>query len=104
MRTLQDRRLRGDLIETFKILTGQSDVKYQTWFKLAKDQVGTVDTRAKTGHLNLVKPDQARNEPRKNFFSQRVVPHWNQLPNDVKQAKNTNEFKNAYDAHTGYKK
>ena len=104
MRTLEDRRLRGDLIETFKILTGQSDVKYQTWFKLAKDQEGSVDTRARTGYLNLVKPSQAKSDVRKNFFSQRVVPYWNQLPNHVKQAKKTNEFKNAYDEHTGYQK
>jgi ribonuclease P/MRP protein subunit RPP40 len=48
MRTLEDRRLRGDLIETYKILTGKSDVKYQTWFQLAKNEVGTVSTRAET--------------------------------------------------------
>ena len=104
MRTLEDRRVRGDLIETFKILTGQNDVKYQTWFKLAKDQEGSVETRAKTGYLNLVQPIQAKTEVRRNFFSQRVVPIWNKLPNHIKQVKKTNEFKNAYDEHTGFKK
>ena len=59
--------MRGDLIETFKILTGQSDVKYQTWFKLARDQEVSVDTRARTSHLNLVQPVQAKSEVRKNF-------------------------------------
>ena len=48
MRTLCDRRLRGDMIETYKILTGKSDVEYNTWFRLAKDQVGTVATRLAT--------------------------------------------------------
>ena len=101
MRTLEDRRLRGDLIEAFKILTGQSDVRYETWFNLARDQVGSATTRAMTGHLNLVLPPQA-GELRRNFFSHRVVPHWNQLPDQVKKAQKTNEFKNLYDNHTGY--
>ena len=60
MRTLEDRRLRGNLIETYKILSGKSDVRYQTWFQLAKDEVGTVATRAKTGHLNLSRPLQLK--------------------------------------------
>ena len=104
MRTLGDRRMRGDLIETYKILTGKSDVKYQTWFQLARDEVGTVDTRAKTGHLNLSRPPNATSDVRKNFFSQRVVPHWNQLPDHVKMVQKTNDFKNAYDRHIGYER
>ena len=102
MRTLEDRRLRGDTIETFKILEGHSDVKYQSWFSLARDQTGVASTRAKTGHLNLVMPPPARSELRRNFFSYRVVPHWNQLPDHVKQAQNTKQFKILYDEHTGY--
>ena len=102
MRTLEDRRLRGDAIETFKILEGHSDVKYQSWFSLARDQVGVASTRAKTGHLNLVMPPPARSELRRNFFSYRVVPHWNQLPDHVKLAQNTKQFKILYDEHTGY--
>ena len=102
LRTLEDRRLRGDLIEAYKILTGKSDVQYQTWFQLAKDEVGTVGTRAKTGHLNLSQPPKASSDVRKNFFSHRVVSHWNQLPDHVKLVQKTNDFKNAYDSHTGY--
>ena len=80
IRTLEDRRLRGDLIEAYKILTVKSDVKYQTWFQLAKDEVGTVGTRAKTGYLNLSKPPSASSDVRRNFFSHRVVSNWKQLP------------------------
>ena len=104
MRTLCDRRLRGDLIETYKILTGKSDVRYTTWFKLAKDQVGTVATRHQTGYLNLVIPPNAKSEVRRNFFSHRVVPFWNQLPNHVKMVEKTNDFKNEYDRFTGFDK
>ena len=73
MRTLEDRRLRGDLIETYKILSGKSDVRYQTWFQLAKDEVGTVDTRAKTGHINLSRPPHATSEE-KLFLSESCAP------------------------------
>ena len=104
MRTLEDRRLRGDTIETFKILEGHSDVKYQSWFSLARDQIAVASTRPghQTGHLNLVMPPPARSELRRNFFSYRVVPHWNQLPDHVKLAQNTKQFKILYDEHTGY--
>ncbi len=33
--TLRDRRMRGDVIEVFKILKGFSKVNDKTWFKLS---------------------------------------------------------------------
>ena len=36
MRKLEDRRVRGDLIETFKILTGKSKVDLKTWFNITE--------------------------------------------------------------------
>ena len=102
MRTLEERRLRGDLIEAYKILTGKSDVDPKTWFSLISDTDPAIRTRATTGYLNLVQPPTAKSDVRKNFFSHRVVPHWNQLPDHVKQAQKTNDFKNALDQHFGY--
>ena len=102
MRTLEDRRLRGDAIETYNILTGHNDVMYQSWFRLAREQIGAASTRAMTGHLNLVMPPPAKSELRRNFFSYRAVPHWNQLPDHVKSAQNIQQFKILYDEHTGY--
>ena len=52
MRTLEERRLRGDLIKAYKILSGS----IQTWFNLAQDKESAVRTRATTGPLNLVQP------------------------------------------------
>ena len=37
MRTLEERRLRGDLIETYKIFTVKNYVDPKTWFSLASD-------------------------------------------------------------------
>ena len=102
MSNLQDRRVRGDMIETFKILTGKSQVDYTTWFNLASTNDGTVNTRFTTGNLNLALPPAPKLEIRRNFFSHRVVPVWNQLPDSIRQAQTTNQFKSAYDNHLGY--
>ena len=103
LRSLEDRRLRGDLIETFKILTGKSDVNYQSWFRLTRDQVGLANTRANTGYLTLVHPSPANTEVRRNYFFQRLITKWNQLPNHKKICQKTDEFKDAYVRHTGCK-
>ena len=102
MRTLEERRVRGDLIETYKILTGKSNVDPQTWFSFASDTDANIKTRATTGYLNLVQPSNAKTDVRKNFFSHRVVPHWNQLPDHVKMAQKTDCFKSALDRFNGY--
>ena len=93
IRTLEERRLRGDLIETYKILTGKSDVDPKTWFSPVSETDPAMRTRAMTGYLNLVQPTSGKTDIRKNFFSQRVVSHWNQLPEHVKKADKTNRFK-----------
>ena len=104
MRTLEDRRIRGDLIETFKIITGKSNVVPETWFTFASSNTTdeAVRTRATTGYFNLVQPPIPKTEIRKNFFSYRVVDHWNRLPDQVKMSQKTNDFKNALDRHCGY--
>jgi hypothetical protein len=38
-------------------------------------------------------------EVRRNFFSNRVVDSWNQVPIDVKNARNVGMFKRLYRAH-----
>ena len=96
--TLQDRRERGDVIKTYKILTGKVDVQPDTWFKPLMNREGAASTRATCGHLNLDRRE-ANSEMRKNQFSVRVVPKWNDLPNQVKQQTTLNGFKNAYDDH-----
>ena len=50
--------------------------------------------------LNLVVPSVPNSDLRKFFFSQRVVNHWNALPNHVKYASSVNDFKNKLDAHS----
>ena len=102
LRSLEERRVRGDLIETYKILSGKSQVNHNTWFNLANENDWTANTRFKAGYLNLSLPTAPQSEIRRNLFSHCVVPIWNQLPDFIKQAETTNQFKNIYDKHSGY--
>ena len=94
--TLQARRERGDMVETYKIITGKVAVQPSTWFSQLTSREGAASTRATCGHLNLARRE-ATSEIRKNQFAVRVVPRWNALPDQVKSQETLNNFKNAYD-------
>ena len=90
------------MIEVYKILTGKSLVRPDTWFTFVMEKDGAVNTRASTAYLNLLLPPVPNTELRNNFFSHRVIPTWNALPVAVKMAQTTDSFKSLYDSHTGY--
>ena len=102
---LSERRLRGDMIQTFKIVNQVDDLPISTFFEMAGERH---DHRTRNAVIigpsdkvecnkNLVKKN-VKLDIRKNFFSQRVVEHWNLLPNNVQNATSVNNFKNLYDA------
>ena len=96
--TLVERRERGDMIQMFRSLGGQDSVGYKSFFTLESEAQRTgPSTRAGSGHLNVVPPARAKTEQRRNFWSQRSVPTWNSLSDQVKMATNVNMFKNRYD-------
>ena len=80
--TLLERRMRGDLIETFRILNGFTDYGHQ-WFNVSE----------RTGKL-ILKNNAHHN---RNFFANRVVKYYNKLPNSIKQSSSVNMFKNNLD-------
>ena len=55
-------------------------------------------TRSAADPLNL-KPQAARLEIRRNFFSNRVVEEWNLVPKGIKNARSVQSFKRAYKNH-----
>jgi hypothetical protein len=74
---LDVRRLRLDLILTFKILFGLTSLNPDQFFQLAPS---TVSTR---GHgYKLYMPNVCTNI-RKHFFCSRVLQSWNNLPSDI---------------------
>ena len=99
MTTLEARRVTGDLIQMYRIMSEKDDVRPSIWFHTMADFRGTgVGTRQARGLYN-VHPQETQGQVRKNFFSQRVVAPWNALPDQVKQATSVNMFKNSLDDH-----
>ena len=92
--TLEDRRVRGDMIELCKLIHGLTDIDYSQCFQLIPP--GPYSTRGH--HLKLVRP-HVRTERRKHFFSVRVVRSWNDLPTEVTNSPNLDVFKSNYDKY-----
>ena len=96
LQSLEDRRTRFDMLQTFKILKRIDNVNPDTWFTTMG--TGRRVTRLSANPLNLIK-QRSRTDVRQNFFSQRVVDKWNQLPDFVKDSTNITRFKKNYDYH-----
>ena len=75
--TLETRRLRGDLIETYKIPHGKEDIDHCQLFELVSNG------HKLRGHDLKLYKQYNRLNIRKHFFSQRVIDAWNQLPSSV---------------------
>ncbi len=80
------------LLVTFKIIRGFDKVDSTTWDQ--RVDVSNRTTRSAADPLNL-RPQAARLETRRNFFSKRVVEAWNMVPGDRKRSKTVSSFKNA---------
>ena len=88
--TLEDRYIRGDLIQVFKLIKGIDKLDYNKFFQLA-------DNSKTRGHRYKIVKQRCRLELRRNFFSNRVIDSWNKLPADVVDAVSLNSFKNKLD-------
>ena len=88
--TLKHRRLRGDMIYTYKLLTKQIYTDHEI-LKLVDESSIT------RGHkLKITKP-KFKTNLRQKFFTNRVVEEWNKLPDQLVEAPSTNAFKNRFD-------
>ena len=90
LHSLKGRRIRGDLIQTFKILNEIEDVNTNTFF--AFDQSNR--TRNFKGKIFI---KYCRTNRRKFSFAHRVANNWNSLPTNIKFAPSVNSFKNHID-------
>ena len=88
--TLAYRRIRGDMIETYKILSEKYDPEVSNFINLRDDS----NTR---GHIYKIYKSRARLNVRKYSFCMRIVDQWNSLPSDVVEAKTVNSFERRLD-------
>ena len=86
------RRMRGDMIEVFKILHGIYDENVVPF--LEKPQV----TSTRGNSMKLFK-QPAKKNIKKHCFCNRVVDMWNTLPDNVVTSATLNAFKNSLDKH-----
>jgi len=88
--SLEQRRIRGDLIEAYKIIQGKEGVQSDKFFTMAR-------TNNLRGNGAKLYKRQVRLDIRKHFFSSRIVDEWNRLPDNVVSAENTKKFKERLD-------
>ena len=87
--SLEKRRLRGQLIETFKILKGINNLDYRHLFTLSNNQ-----TRSNGWKLELKRFNTSQCG---NYFTYKIPSFWNRLPADVVNSTTINQFKNRLD-------
>ena len=79
--SLTHRRRRGDMIFTYKLMTGKTNISKHDFFTSTN-----VTTR---GHQFKIFKRHASKLPRINTFSNRIVNNWNQLPSKIVASKLT---------------
>ena len=82
--TLLERRARGDLIETFRNISGIANYG-ENFFNVSKRR------------LNIISRPGDQKKYKYEFLCRRVISYWNKLPIDVKAAETINQFKNRLD-------
>ena len=86
---MEKRRLRGDLIETFKIFNGLTNIDLDDLLILNQNGL-------RNNGLKLKKDNYNKNNY-KGYFNNRVVDGWNALPRDVVDSPSLTVFKKRLD-------
>ncbi len=96
--TLKRRRIRGDLISFFKINNGFLETNWLASTRFMSSINCTGPAKSIRGHKKRLAPQLTRCSARSNFLTNRVATHWNNLPQDIVEARSKNNFKALLDS------
>ena len=88
---LEDRRTRGDMILTFRLINGHEGIDYQKFFTLLNSPYNL------RRHSKTIERSTLNLDVRKFFYSRRVIEKWNSLSEYEVSAPSTAAFKRRYD-------
>ena len=94
--TLAFRRVRGDMIEVYKITHEIYDKDVTSFMKFRS---ACTDRNSIRGHTYQLYQPPVKKNIRKYNFSIRVITTWNSLPKDIVEAPTLNSFKNRLDKY-----
>ena len=89
--SLEYRRMRGDLIETYKVL-------HEIYDPITTRELLSLNTSNTRGHNFKLSKNSPHLNTYKYFFVNRIVNLWNQLPSPVVNSPSINIFKNGIDS------
>ena len=92
--TLTYTRLRGDMIEVFKIMTGIYDIKA---IPKLYEWGGKSNRQGNRGHTLKLFPPRTNTNLRKHNFTARITNIWNSLPSKIVTSTTLNIFQNRLD-------
>src|SRR6266516_3652752 len=90
--TLETRRIRADLIETYKIFNGLDRLDPDDFFELSQ-------VKGTRGHRYKIFKKGFRSNLGKYSFGNRVIDEWNSFSESVVLADSLNKFKSILDHH-----
>ena len=91
LETLEKRRIKFDLILMYKIHNNLLDVSFQNLFK---DSIISTSYNLRGSQHRLHIPKYSGSSVRSQFFSNRILKIWNNLPSEIINSKSLQNFKN----------
>jgi hypothetical protein len=93
--SLYKRRVRGDLIQLYKIFKGYAKMKFESMFTFSNNN-------SLRGHSLKIFKNRCMSNTRKHFFNNRFINIWNDLPEHIVNSSSINLFKNNLDKYKNY--